>query len=152
MVEVGKNDRAKVGEVLGNIQKRHDSRQISVDVSRKVQRKEVAMTVETLDSVLTSLIENAYQHGGDNVEVTITCDLTAHRKRSMQIQVSNKGRKISDTNVKKIFDPFFTTSRDRGSSGLGLSVIKALVEAHQGVIEHIPSDSGATFQIVLPLR
>ena len=110
------------------------------------------MAVETLDSVLTSLIENAYEHGGDNVEVTITCDLAGDRKRSMQIKVSNKGRTISNVNAKKIFDPFFTTSRDKGSSGLGLSVIKALVEAHQGAIELIPSDSGAIFQVVIPFR
>ena len=152
LVEVGRNDRTKVEEVLGNIQKRHGSRQIHVNVSRNVHRKEVAMAMETLDSILTSLIENAYEHGGDKVEVTITCGLASGRRRSMDIQVSNKGRTISDTNAKKIFDPFFTTSRDKGSSGLGLSVIKALVEAHQGVIELIPSDSGAIFRVVLPLR
>ena len=138
--------------LLEKIKKRDQVDQIRIDIDRKARRNEVAIAPEWLESILNSLIDNAHKHGGDNVELTILCKQLAGPKRSMQIQVSNKGQGISDSTAKKIFDPCFTTARETGSSGLGLTIVQALVKSYGGFISLSRSKSTTTFQIVLPVR
>jgi signal transduction histidine kinase len=69
--------------------------------------------------------------------------------KGIKIDFQDTGEGISAENAKKIFNPFFTT-KDHGS-GLGLSIVKGIIESHQG---HIAIDSnfgqGAKVSIVLP--
>ena len=56
---------------------------------------------------------------------------------------------------KRIFEPFHRAdpgrSRDRGGSGLGLSIVAAVVSAHGGTVEVVATDGGgATFRLELP--
>ena len=56
----------------------------------------------------------------------------------------------------RIFEPFHRAdpgrSRDRGGSGLGLSIVAAVVAAHGGSVEVVPTEGGgATFRLELPL-
>lgn len=69
--------------------------------------------------------------------------------RGLKIIVQDTGEGITAENAKKIFNPFFTT-KDKGS-GLGLSIVKGIVESHQGQIS-IDSDfgRGAKVTIFLP--
>ena len=110
----------------------------------------IAMRKEWLDTIVSSLVENAYQHGGVNIEVMVTVDLDSKQQGFIRIKVHDNGPGIPTANIHKIFDPFFTTSRDSGSHGFGLTGVKKLVERHGGRIDLIPSESGATFQILLP--
>jgi len=57
---------------------------------------------------------------------------------------------------KRVFEPFHRAdpgrSRDRGGSGLGLSIVAAVVSAHGGKVEVLPTvGGGATFRLELPL-
>jgi len=72
----------------------------------------------------------------------------------VRIDVSDTGGGIAPENLNKIFEPFFTTKTIEGSksgSGLGLSVIYAIIERHGGSID-VSSDlnQGTTFTILLP--
>jgi signal transduction histidine kinase len=49
-------------------------------------------------------------------------------------EVEDQGAGISEANLPKIFDPFFTTKAPSGGSGLGLSVVKKIVDMHGGAI------------------
>ena len=69
----------------------------------------------------------------------------------MQVRFEDNGPGVPTKNKPKIFDAFYT-SRAKGM-GLGLSIVKGVVEAHGGVIyESGTPGSGATFTIVLPAR
>lgn len=57
---------------------------------------------------------------------------------------------ISEANRARIFEPFFTTARDRGGTGMGLSIARALLHAHGGAIELVRSPSGACFRLTIP--
>jgi PAS domain S-box-containing protein len=54
--------------------------------------------------------------------------------RLVVTEVRDQGIGISEKNLPKIFDPFFTTKAPRGGTGLGLSVVKKIVDLHGGVI------------------
>jgi two-component system sensor histidine kinase FlrB len=65
-----------------------------------------------------------------------------------QILVSDNGPGVPEHIRAKIFEPFFTT-RSRGN-GIGLAIVKSVVEAHQGSVRLADTDTGATFIIDLP--
>jgi two-component system, NtrC family, sensor histidine kinase HydH len=66
-----------------------------------------------------------------------------------RIEIQDSGTGIDDENIKKIFNPFFTT-KEKGS-GLGLSIVKNIIEAHEGTITlETGSGSGALAVITLP--
>ena len=58
------------------------------------------------------------------------------------------GAGISQGNRDRIFEPFFTTRREAGGTGMGLSIVRRILEAHEADITLIPSDTGARFDIV----
>jgi len=108
----------------------------------------LAIAPEALDAVLGNLIDNAYQHGGATVTVTITAELHGAR---LTLRVADDGVGISAANAARVFEPFFTTARDRGNTGLGLAIIRSLLAAHGGEIALQPSAAGTVFQIQVPV-
>jgi len=112
---------------------------------------EIQMAREPLESILTNLIDNARQHGGADVSITVTTRLEDRDGEAQAVlEVLDDGPGISEANQKRIFDRFFTTARDRGGSGLGLSIVQSLVDVHGGSIE-LDSKPGETrFAAVLP--
>jgi signal transduction histidine kinase len=66
-----------------------------------------------------------------------------------RVEIGDNGSGISRDNLKKIFNPFFTT-KDKGS-GLGLSIVRKIIEGHQGTID-IDSEEGrgTTVKVLLP--
>jgi signal transduction histidine kinase len=77
-------------------------------------------------------------------------ELLARRGASgrAQIVVSDSGPGVPARIRERIFEPFFTT-RARGN-GIGLTIVKSVVEAHQGVVSLAETPRGATFIIDLP--
>jgi signal transduction histidine kinase len=99
-----------------------------------------------LSQVLDHLVENAVRQSPEGGTIT----LTARRALGeVQIQVSDQGRGIPFHVQAHIFDRFI--GRDRGGPGLGLALVKALVELHGGwvALESEPG-AGATFTCHLP--
>jgi two-component system sensor kinase FixL len=86
---------------------------------------------------------------------------TRHRQRKQvatirngkfaEIAVADTGPGVSQDAAKKIFDPFFST-KDHGM-GMGLSIVRTIVETHNGQIEvdNRNGASGAVFRVKLPL-
>ncbi len=67
------------------------------------------------------------------------------------VDISDSGPGVPDNQKVKIFTPFYTT-RAKGM-GLGLSIVKGIIDAHHGcIVETGQPQHGARFQIVLPLK
>jgi len=107
----------------------------------------IMMSEENLDIVLSNLIENSISHGAN--EILFTSGYLLHH---INLQVLDNGSGISPSNAEKIFDVFFTTRRETGGTGMGLGIVKALLNAHDGDIKLVPSDDGACFSLKLPVN
>jgi signal transduction histidine kinase len=58
---------------------------------------------------------------------------------------------VSPNNRTHIFDSFFTTRRDSGGTGMGLAIVRAMLDAHGGCISLIDSDAGTAFELTIPI-
>jgi len=101
-----------------------------------------------LKQVLINLLENAAQHSPKDSEILIT--ILEPKKKALWIQVKDQGSGLPSENLSEVFKPFFTT-RKRGA-GLGLSIVKTIIEIHGGKIKLWNNDPppGVTAEITLP--
>ncbi len=91
---------------------------------------------------------NAMQAMPDGGEITVKAKSTDN---SLWIAVEDQGSGITDKAMEKIWDPFFTT-KDKGT-GLGLGIVKNIIEAHQGSVRiENRSEGGARVSIRLPIN
>ena len=108
-----------------------------------------------IQQVVWNLVSNAvkFTPKGGRVDVTLS-----REKSSFQIQVSDTGQGISPELLPHVFDRFrqadSSTRRKFAGLGLGLSIVKYIVEAHGGTVEATsPGEGkGSTFTVRLPIR
>jgi signal transduction histidine kinase len=142
------SEHCAVTPVLQQIVNRYREQNFGVGLDNALSTEQVAMALETLDSIIANLLDNARQHAGADARVLLRCEV---REQRVRISVSDNGAGVSAANAAKIFEPFFTTAREKGNTGLGLAIIRALLAAHGGSIELLPAAQGASFCISLPL-
>ena len=106
---------------------------------------EVWLDPDKLDQVVGNLVENALRHGAGTVTVSV-----APSGDGLEVVVSDEGEGIPEETAARVFTRFWRGSR-RSGTGLGLYIVKGLVEAHGGSVEvrRAPS-GGAAFRFVLP--
>lgn len=109
-----------------------------------------------LGRVVSNLMTNAAKHGADGrwIGVKVSC-CTVDRGQEVHITVSDRGRGIDASEVSHIFEPFrrgrHAVDRQVHGNGLGLSLVKRIVDAHGGrvAVTSAPGQ-GATFAVYLP--
>ncbi len=106
----------------------------------------VGLSEENFETVFGNLIDNSFHHHARSVTIKAERD-----NDRINFVVKDDGDGISDANRVKIFTPFFTTRRSDGGTGLGLGIVKSIVEAHGGSVEILSFDSGAAFKVSLPV-
>jgi signal transduction histidine kinase len=143
-----RDDTAAIRPVLERLLDEHRAQGTHVNVTGSLPESVVALSADTLDAILGNVLNNARQHGGAGVRITVSAE---SRGNMLEIRISDNGPGVSPANAARIFEPFFTTARNQGGTGIGLSVVKALLEAHGGDIALRPAAAGAHFAIHLPL-
>ena len=100
---------------------------------------------DKIDQVVGNLVENALRHGAGTVTVSVVPFETG-----AAVSVDDEGEGIPPETAARVFTRFWRGNRGRGT-GLGLYIVKGLVEAHGGNVEvgRAPS-GGASFRFVLP--
>lgn len=95
-----------------------------------------------IQQVLSNLIGNSLRHGGSVSRIR----LSAHRdtERTVEFRVADDGKGVDEEDLPFLFDRLYRTerSRSRGGSGLGLSISKSIIEAHDGQIRAFSAESG----------
>ena len=102
-----------------------------------------------------NIITNAYQFSKD--EGIVNVSLKSYKNKFI-FTVEDNGIGIRKENIEKIFERFYQenesrTSYDSGNSGLGLSMVKWIVDCHKGKIEVFSEkEQGSKFVITIPLQ
>lgn len=108
---------------------------------------------DRLNQVLVNILSNAlkYTDEGDSVEVVLR-----EKKKTAEIIIKDNGIGIEKKDIPYVFERFYRSdlsrNRSTGGKGIGLTITRSLVEAHQGTIEvESESGKGTTMTIILPL-
>jgi signal transduction histidine kinase len=110
---------------------------------------EVWADPDRLDQILANLMENAVRHGEGTVSLTVE-PARQNGSEAVAVTVSDEGEGIPPENYPMIFTRFWHRSR-RSGTGLGLYVVRGLVEAHDGKVGVGQAASGgAEFRFTLP--
>ena len=101
-----------------------------------------------LIQMLTNLLENIIEHGRDGARGWL---VLSQDSDVVRIEVGDDGPGISEASRDDIFARFFRadTSRHTSGNGLGLSLVKAIVELHAGTITLQAGMPGTVFEIIL---
>jgi PAS domain S-box-containing protein len=103
---------------------------------------------DSLTQVWVNLIDNAIYAIGKagNLEIVI-----APQAGQVVVEITNSGAAIPDEIISRLFEPFFTTKPRGEGSGLGLDIVRQIVQKHDGEIQ-VSSQSGrTTFSLYFPL-
>jgi len=102
-----------------------------------------------LDQVVTNLVENAARHSPQGSTVHIAA---RRREDLVEVWVADEGIGVATFDRTRIFEPF-RRGEGSASSGVGLAICRAIVEAHGGTIEVQPNPGGgARFCFTVPVR
>ena len=103
-----------------------------------------------IERVFCNLLENAMKYTPAGARIVIAAQV---QREFLQIDVSDDGPGIAAGQHEHIFEKFSRGERESAKPGvgLGLSICRAIVEAHGGAIRAIPATSGALFRFTLPL-
>lgn len=102
-----------------------------------------------VEQVLNNLLSNAMQHTPDNCSINIS---TSMKNDLLTIIVSDNGNGIPSHALETVFEKFYRLPQSKtGGSGLGLSIVKGIVEAHAGTVKVENNENGgASFIIDIP--
>jgi two-component system sensor histidine kinase KdpD len=109
-----------------------------------------------LEQIVTNLIENAahYSPGGSPVTVRAEARSSPEEADDLHVSVADEGSGLAPAEKERIFDPFYRVTdsgRRPGGTGMGLAIVKGLVEAGGGhVVVESELGEGSTFTVVLP--
>ncbi|HEY1622314.1 MAG TPA: PAS domain-containing sensor histidine kinase [Streptosporangiaceae bacterium] len=110
---------------------------------------ETWLDADKVDQILVNLIENAVRHGA-GIVTTVVEATDIDGEPAVRVSVRDQGEGISPEVAPRVFRQFWRGKR-RGGTGLGLYIVKGLVEAHGGTItvQRAPG-GGAEFRFTVP--
>ena len=108
----------------------------------------VLADADQMSQVMINLVMNAVHAMPDGGMLRVGL---APESQMVRLTIADSGHGIPREAIKKIFDPFFTTKEFGKGTGLGLTVVKGIIEEHQGSIAvESQEGKGTTFTILLP--
>ena len=107
---------------------------------------------DSMVTAIVNLLENAWKYSGDKKTVKLTADVTTEHA---EISVIDNGVGLTAREAGRVFNRFYqvdqSVARTKGGCGLGLSIVRSIVEAHGGTVKvESQPDVGSAFTIRLP--
>src|ERR1700752_379133 len=142
------NDCARAAQVLA----------IRKDIIVKVDNSSKSITLngdeELIKRMVLNLLDNAVKYTPEGGEISLAL---VQQNGSAEIVVCDTGIGICEADQQRVFDRFYRVdkarSRSRGGAGLGLSIVRCIVEAHGGKVQVVSrTHHGSTFRVFLPLH
>jgi PAS domain S-box-containing protein len=110
----------------------------------------VAIDAAMMTDAFINIIRNAVEALNDNGKIQVTLRYSYESDQSVAIEVTDNGSGIDEADMPHIFNPFFT--RKNYGTGLGLSLVKKIIDIHQGTIDIFSKkNEGTKVLIILPV-
>ena len=146
----------QLGEVLGEVvellRAKAENQQVTLKLTLPPDLPPVRADRRSLEEIFTNLVSNAVNYSPDGGLVTIS---GVSHGDYLEVAVRDSGIGIEAEEIPKIFDKFYRVKHPKTrqviGTGLGLSLVKGLVEAHRGAVE-VESEvgRGTVFRVLLP--
>lgn len=148
-LQIKKGDiQSKLYEILNKFSYITESKNINYEVSYHINSAQLYYDPEFLDHIISNLISNSvkHTHNGDSIEVYIE-----EQNDILLIEVHDTGCGIPKEKLPLIFDQFYQINHQAGSMGIGLSLVKKIIELYHGSI-CVRSDvgQGTSFIVKVP--
>ena len=129
--------RVDINDFVRRIVKRFDSSKKSTHITANLPQESLMWIVdsEALTKIVSNLLANGLRYANSRIEVEAT-NVVVGGKNMLELSVSDDGPGITEAEKAKIFEPFYrsaNTSSENGF-GIGLSLVKLLVDKHEGSI------------------
>ncbi len=138
----------------------------TIEIQKKIDSKAMVFADPTkIHQVIMNLCTNAYhamKKTGGQMTVSLT-KITVINQKSLnneimppgnylKLTVDDTGHGMDKTTLEKAFDPYFSTKKSGEGTGLGLALVQAIVEEHDGFLDVISTpDKGSQFNIYFPV-
>lgn len=152
--DVIKKDKIKINKVISDVINNLNillcEKKINVEVN--IHDEEVIGDEKQLYHVFYNLIENAIKYNVYNGVINID---VLRKQDEVKVSVNDTGTGIPEEEIENIFEPFYCVDKSRseenGGYGLGLALVKSIIEQHNGRV-NVTSilSQGSTFEVVLP--
>ena len=147
-----------VNEVTDGLAPLARERDVEIKVTGEEESLEVQGDRDELIRVFENLIENALKYGasGKRVDITLTREPAAGEPRDAMVSVRDYGPGIAPEHLPRLTERFYRVdiaeSRSQGGTGLGLALVKHILNRHRGrLMIESTLGSGASFSVRLPL-
>ncbi len=125
------------------------SKCLSVDVQEVAN---VSCDSDSMVTAIVNLLENAWKYGGDEKKINLSVGV---KNGWVEISVCDDGIGLAPRELNRVFERFYQVdqrvARTHGGCGLGLSIVRSIIEAHGGTVSvKSKPDVGSTFTIRLP--
>jgi histidine kinase len=143
---------AVASNVVGRLRPQFDASSVTLVMSRPPGALSVRGDAARLDQAITNLVGNALGHTPKGGTVTVAVDRDGSHVR---LRVIDDGEGIAPAEVDRIFERFYRgAGTARSGSGLGLTIVRAIITAHDGevVAESAGHGAGTTFTVRVPVH
>ena len=142
-----------IADLLNELKEQLQPQLSQRNASLTIDMPELALMIkgnkDALLGALANLCMNALEAREQGLELKISVSLS--RRGDVQMVIRDNGCGMDEKTLKHLFDPFFTTKMD--GTGLGLAVVKSVIESHQGEISVQSTPAvGSRFEIHLPCQ
>ena len=102
-----------------------------------------------MKQVWINIIDNAVKFSSEGGTVEIEIEST---ENSVKVGVSNYGKDIPEEAIHKLFEKFYQSDESHATegNGVGLAVVKKIVDLHKGKVEAVSRNGKTTFTVTLP--
>ena len=106
-----------------------------------------------VEQIIANLLDNAVSFSPSNSKIFVNCNI---KKENAQLIIEDEGPGFNEKNIDKVFNRFYSNRPEKFGehSGLGLNIVKNIVELHGGSIiasNHTGNKKGAIIEVLLPI-
>lgn len=143
-----------VADAVEAVRERYEAGGFTLNVEVAPDLPTVIGDPDALVTVLVNLLDNAYKYSRERKQVTVKATTD---DGTLVLSVQDQGIGLARRELKRVFSRFYQVdqrlSRETGGCGLGLSIVRFIVDAHDGRVDvHSQPGKGSAFSVRLPIR